>query len=539
MKVSKVFIFIIISVVILYFLSYKTSPVLTDVQSNVLKPGKYTSLEFSELRKILPERFKYIEENSTFLNPYNSEKMDLLKSKLTNATDEEMIMLSAFTPNADLDMFRLESLKPPASTYSSFQFQQGTFGWFWIYGTFIDSLGETSSYMFYLFRIDIFNPELTAEMNLPMGSTTYYFISTGVGKGDKWEYSPFKVCRGEYEIKNDSNFSFNALDLPEGWKCNFNFNTSKNIEIYSTWKNENTTNDTSINKSHTSNGIAVNMSSVRPAFFNGKSGCAPCEGGAGTLYLSYTQLKINGTLTINDSTTSVKNGIGWIDRQWANGNVSTVSLALLNNVMSIFKSTATGLGKYVWTNLHLSDSLQYMIYNFFPLDQTLLPGTIFQTTMNRYGPDQIIWSLKGEGEVLDTVVREGIIFPIKYKLTTQDGTFILDGSKFKNSLSVDITNNFHWDGSAIIFDSTGKNQLGTGFLEANQFTDQVEYVKNELSVMGLDTNEANISLFNESGSKLPLSKGILSLLIVILIAGFFIYMLVSVFRMIIHRKKQV
>ncbi|HCA43944.1 MAG TPA: hypothetical protein DEP28_11910 [Bacteroidetes bacterium] len=535
MKIIKTLFFIVLFIVIIYFLNYKTSPVLTDVQSTVLKPGKYTSLEFSKLREILPKRLEYIENNSSFLNPYNKDKMELIKSKLSSATDEELIMLSAFTPNTDLGMYRLEPLKNPTSVYTSFQFQQGTFGWFWIYGTFVDSLGETASYMFYLFRIDLLNPELSKELNLPMGSTTYYFISTGVGKGDQWEYSPFKVCRGEYDITNDSVFKFSALDLPEGWTCNFSFNTSKNIEIYSTFRNETKLNDSS--KSNKTSGIAVNMNSVRQPFFNGKEGCAPCEGGAGTLYLSYTQMRTNGSLTINDSTTAYKNGTGWIDRQWANGFVSTVSLALLNNTFGMFKSTATGLGKYVWINLHLNDSLQYMIYNFFPLDKVLIPGTQFNTTINRYGPDQIIWSLNGTGEVIDTVVREGIIFPIKYKLSTQDGTFIIDGTKFKNSLSVDITNNFHWDGSAIIYDSTGKNIMGTGFIEANQFTPQSDYVKNELSIMGLDTNESNLTLFNESGSKLPVSQGIYSLLILLFILGFFIYIIYSFFRKFVFKKR--
>lgn len=505
MKLIKLSIYLVLIAVIIFLVTRKTAPVLSDPVTMVEAPGTYTSLPFADFRKLLPQKMQYIKDESSFLEPYDEEKLALIESRLSSVNDEQLIALLGSTPNVGIGQYRLDPINVPASKVTSFQFEQGTMGWFWFYGTFIDSLGNTASYMYYVFRIDTFSPELREKLNLPLGSTTYYFISSGVGRGNEWSYTPFKICRGEYKIQNDSVFSFTGLDLPQGWSFTLNSTGVGKFDIASTWVDSNKANQ----------GFAMNIQTVRPPFYNGPEGCAPCTGGAGTLYMSYTQLYSNGTLMVNDSTSSHSNGVGWLDRQWLNGEVSTVSMNLIANIVGMFKESTGGLGKYVWLNLHLNDSLQYMVYNFFPLDSTVTKGTKFNTTINRYGY-KTEWKLSGTGEVLETTVIDGITFPIKYKLSIREGTVILDAAKFNKSISIDPSNNIHWDGSGIIYDSTGAKMIGTGFLEANEFAAPDVYTTNLLQSIGLPVTADNIQMFGTT-SQLTVSEGLPSLTVSILV----------------------
>ena len=253
------------------------------------------------------------------------------------------------------------------------------------------------------------------------------------------------------------------------------------------------------------------------------------------MYFSYTQLKTGGTLTLNDSSANYTNGTGWIDRQWANGQVSTVYMSLIANTVKVFQTTQGGLGKYIWLNLHLGRELQYMIYVFPSPDSTMTKGTTFVSTINRYGNGTPEYGLKGKGKVLETVMNNGIEFPLKYSLETKDGTYILDGSKFSKSVSIDISNNIHWDGSAIVYDQSGKI-AGTGFLEANQFTEKNTYAANELLAMGLDTTKENKAMFS-SETKLPLAQGLPGILALLLAVIIVIVLIVLFIRTIFKKQK--
>jgi predicted secreted hydrolase len=523
MKLLKPVFYLLLLVGIVYLLNWKRAPELKDPKETVMAPGNYKSMPFLSFRKLLPERFNYIRSKSTFLEPYDKNKLNFMESKIGAVSDQQMLFMMMAAPNSDIGYYRLEPFEDPA-LHTSFQFEQGNIDWFWIYGTFVDSAGETASYMNYFFRMDMYPPDLRKSLKLPMGSTTFYFISSGVGKNNVWSYSPFKIFRGDYNIVSDSVFSLTALDMPKGWRFNFRMNSAGKFSLESNWVD-------AFNKSQ---GITMDLDAERPPLLNAPGGCAPCAGGAGTLYFSYTQLKTYGALTLDDSLSNYFGGTGWIDRQWANGQVSTVYLSLLNNITSMFNGKQSGLGKYIWLNLHPDKELQYMIYCFPPPEGKVTKGSKFEMTINRYGAGDPEYSLKGEGEVLETVMNNGIEFPVKYRLVTKDGTFILDGSKFANSVSIDVSNNIHWDGSAIVYDESGKN-VGTGFLEANQFTDEDIFVKNEIRAMGIDTTQENMALF-KGEAKLPFSQGWPSLLTVVLIAAAVIALLIFSFRILFRTR---
>jgi hypothetical protein len=205
--------------------------------------------------------------------------------------------------------------------------------------------------------------------------------------------------------------------------------------------------------------------------------------------------------------------------------------------MGMFNTSTGGLGKYVWLNLHLADSLQYMIYSFLPLDSPVVVGTKFNTTQHRYGY-KTEWELTGTAEVLATTVIDGITFPIKYKLSTREGSVILDASKFNKSISIDPSNNIHWDGSGIIYDSTGNNMIGTGFLEANEFADPNTYTTNLLQSIGLPVTPDNITMFGTT-SQLTVSEGLPSLIVIILVVLAILILVVLFIKEIFHKKKTI
>ena len=481
----------------------KTAPSLPDPVATVEVPGTYTSMPYKDFRALLPKRFDYIKDKSSFVQPLDKAKLQMLETNIQKASDEHMVMQMYMSPNSYLGYYRLEPIKTTPDKVTSFQFEQGQLGWFWFYGTFIDSTGGTASYMFYVNRMDLYPPDLRKSLNLPMGSTTYYNISMGVGRGDKWSFIPFKIARGEYSISSDSVYSLKCLDLPEGWKFGFSSTGKGKFKIEGAFKDD----------SLKQQGFAMDVISKREPYFNSpkNDGCAPCQAGAGTLYLSYTQMESNGTITVNDSSHNAVKGTSWLDRQWANSEVSLPYMSMLSNSVGLFKDRTWGLGKYIWLNLHLNDTLQYMVFNFFGLTEKVTKGTPFTSMQIRYGKDKPEFNLTGAAEVLDTRIIDGIEYPIKYKIVTKDGLYILDASKFDKSVCVDVSNNKHWDGSGIIYDSTGAMK-GTGFLEASQFADENTFVKNQLIGMGLDTTEENRAFFVEEG-KLPLSMGLPSLII--------------------------
>jgi hypothetical protein len=525
MKLIKLSIYLVLIAIIIFLVTRKTAPVLNDPVRMVESPGTFTSMPFSEFRKVLPARFQYIKDESSFLEPYDKDKLALVENSVPNVTDEQLIALLYCTPNMGLGQYRLEPITTLPANVTSFQFEQGMMGWFWFYGTFIDSAGNTASYMYYIFRLDMFSPDLRAKLNLPMGSTTYYYIASGVGKGNEWSYSPFKICRGEYKIQNDSVFSFTGLDLPQRWSFTLNSTGVGKFNISSYWLDSTSKNQ----------GFVADIKTARQPFFNGPQGCAPCEGGAGSLYFSYTQLHSSAALTVNDSVSNHTNGTGWLDRQWLNGQISTIYLNLLSNSMGMFKEATGGLGKYVWLNLHLNDSLQYMLYNFFPLDSPVVKGTQFTTTQNRYGAKPE-WGLTGAAEVLETKELAGITFPIKYKLAIREGTVILSAEKFSKSISIDPSNNVHWDGSGIIYDSTGTKMIGTGFFEANEFAAADVYTSNLLQSIGLPVTSDNLQMFGTT-SQLTVSQGLPSLIVTILIILALLILVILFIKEIFHKSK--
>src|SRR6185437_10542533 len=364
---------------------------------------------------------------------------------------------------------------------------------------------SVANYFFYLLRNEVIPDQLRKTLNLNPGQGTYYNIVGGVGVNGDWSYSPFMVCRGTYNVTTETTFSFEALkssdtglseDLPTGWECTFDSPTTGYFNIDMKWPDPQS-------KSGGQLGFTAVLQSVRAPFYVNPGGCMPCSGGAGTLYFSFTQMVTEATLlTSGQTSTSFSNGTGWIDRQWLNNYISNKSLKALSNVVGTFSIVKKGLGRYLWYNLHLSPSLQYMV-NVYPT-KDLKAGDTLSTLINKYA-DNTTWNINGTVTVEETVdVQDpNTGATIKYptiltfhipnkKSSTGEDIYCLDTTPFGVNVTVDLSNNIHWTGSAILYDSQNR-MVGTGFAEANQLQDNNTYTSNILAKSKID--QSNSQLF--------------------------------------------
>jgi hypothetical protein len=147
----------------------------------------------------------------------------------------------------------------------------------------------------------------------------------------------------------------------------------------------------------------------------------------------------------------------------------------------------------------------------FPTDFLTVGSVIDNIVINKYNNIATYDIGNCSVSVLAITTIDGINFPTIYKLNIEGVSYILDSTSFGETYTIDITNNYHWTGSAIVFDLT-KKQIGWGFLEANHLQDDNLYITNTLNFLGLPQTQENIDIM--TNNKLPLSKTWLSFLIV-------------------------
>lgn len=428
---------------------------------------------FDKLKDVCKDKVKYIKDNTGFLRPYNKKIMDVVSQNINNATDLNTLIASFnLLPYNSLGTYPLTPLSNPIDT-TCFQLEQGTVGWYWGYLTFPKN---KISVMYYILRIDVGTEKLRKKYNLQLGETTAYYVALGLGKDTDWHYTPYKYIRGSYQTFSESAFIFNSVD--DDIACQFSGLGPGQFHLNFTWKEGSDTFQ-----------VDTDIYSKQKPYFNGDdTGCAPCIAGAGTLYWSYTQLYNKNTKIIFKDITSPINldndsGIGWLDRQWTNSIINNNLINCVNNIVQSTKRVG-GLGRYIWLNAHL-DNEQYMI-------------TVMLTDNSKIEKDQILSNAKynlyssslenplynqdTKLKILDTTTVDNTVFPTKYQVTVKDindkeHTYLIDSTPFGNTVTIDLTGNFHWSGSALLFDETN-NQVGTAFLEANQFQDYEKYTKN-------------------------------------------------------------
>lgn len=524
MKKIKLYflVFSIISIILIIIL-FKTSNY-KKYFINIPYNTTQTKNDFNMLKQIVQDKVQYIKKKSTFLQPYNKNIMNIIENNINNANDFNKLVSSFnLLPNNFLGTYPLTKLDNPIDS-SCFQFEQGTTGWYWGYLTFSK---QRINIMYYIIRIDLSCEDIRKKYNLKLGETTAYYIALGVGKDGDWHYSPYKYVYGSFESQTESAFKFQSLDTQI--LCTFQGIGPGNFYIEYSWIENN-------NKY----GLKSEIYSKQKPYFNANQGCSPCIGTAGTLYWSYTQLYNKNTiLTFNNNTFTLTDdsGIGWLDRQWLNGEINNISIECVNNIIQSTKITG-GLGRYLWLNIHL-DNIQYMISSFIDPHKIINKNDSYPIKYNIYSTslEEPIYNKNSIITILDIVIIENTLFPTKYKLQLIDldgnnHTYILDSTKFGNTVTIDLTGNLHWTGSAIVFDEKN-NEIGTSFFEANQFQSFENYINTYFKNSNLEgANEyidqkSNITFFQAFPS-------ILLLLLYIIMIILWFYILI---KYIIHNKK--
>ena len=153
-------------------------------------------------------RLSHITQNSGGFIPYNAGRMQICKNAIKNAKNYQNVATAfLLSPNHDLGTGAITPLNSIKDKLL-FQFEQGSLGWYWGYLTFTKPI---CNIMFYIIRIDVGTPKLRKLYNLPLGSTTVYSISLGVGHGaNTWQYSPPIITNGIYNALSESSFNFSA-----------------------------------------------------------------------------------------------------------------------------------------------------------------------------------------------------------------------------------------------------------------------------------------------------------------------------------------
>lgn len=440
-------------------------------------PYNGSTKDLEILKKVCKDKIEYIKNNTGILRPYNKQIMDIVSTNIDNSNNLNTLIASFnLLPYNSLGTYPLTPLTNPIDT-TCFQLEQGTVGWYWGYLTFPKQL---ISVMYYIMRIDLGTEKLRNKYNLKLGETTAYYVALGLGNGTDWHYTPYKYINGSYETFTESSFTFKSLD--SDIQCQYDSLGPGDFHLNFTWKEGNDIFQ-----------LDTDIYSKQKPYFNGDNGCAPCIAGAGTLYWSYTQLYNKNTKIFFKDKSFIlddNSGVGWLDRQWTNSIINNNFVNCITNIVQLTKKVG-GLGRYIWLNVHLDDQ-QYMITVMLSDDSKIEKDESFTAKYNLYSPllENPLYNQTTNLKIIDTTIVDNTIFPTKYQVTIKDinnkeNTYLIDSTSFGNTVTIDLTGNFHWSGSALLFDNEG-TQVGTAFLEANQFQDYETYTKNYF-------NKANIS----------------------------------------------
>jgi len=456
-----------------------------------LPDGVYKSIPFEQLQQYTDKRLEFIKNNSKNYMYYDERIFDFITPALKNAKTLDQYVNTLFTvPNAEVGYYPILPLKGNPDDYMGYQFEQGMIGWYWIYSTFYDPVSKAAAtYFVTIGRFDIFPPKLREELDLSLGSTTYYTINAAASVGGKWNYSEKTTLPGVY-TKNGTNFS---IDLSSS---NISLNLTGNssfCDVSCSFINANQSAESKITS------FSCQMNSTRPGFWNGPKGCAPCAGGSGTLYFSKTNYDVSANIDINNASYKLSNGVGWIDRQWQNRRITKPFLNILSNLLSTFSTQASSFTDYtyIWTPINIAPNKQYAPFTL--TNEKLHRGKVLKGYVIKYSENDTDLTSKmspTQFTILDGVEYLNSFWPTKIFIDVDNG-YIVDQSPFGLALSPETKNGtFHQNGSTVVYDKNMKF-VGTGFLEGNDIQDQDVRIINYLKTINLPSDEKSLDLIKK------------------------------------------
>lgn len=439
--------------------------------------------DFNTLKKVAKEKIAQVKRESGLLMPYNKDAMRICERAVEKSSFlSELGAAFLLMPNNSVGTYPLAPLHGKPEDTTLLQFEQGTLGWYWGYMTFLNPLANV---MYYIVRIDLGTPEIRAKYKLPLGSTTLFSVSVGAGMGkDTWRYTPYVMCRGNYKMDGKTAFRFEGT-----WGTADGNHGDGSVKLHST--DDGFLLECKSGEPDEEFNVSATIRKAGPAYFNGAHGCAPCTSGLGTLYWSYPKLTGESTITIgkDGKTQTFKQGQGWLDRQWMRGSdPQQLLVTLLSNVTQTSKALG-GLGRYIWINLHLPDA-EYMVAAFPEVHTIIKEGQRYSTLYRTYSEGKPTEQRVGSLEFKKTIKVQGITYPVVIEIDLEDldgkkHTYTIDSQPFGECVTIDLTGNLHWSGSAVIKD----HKTDSAFIELNQFQLLEDYRLNTLRKAGLPPDQ--------------------------------------------------
>ena len=500
-------------------------------------PFTSETADFDTLKKVCIDKVEKVKNESGLFKPYNKELIDNIEFVIRNAKElKELVIASLIMPNNCIGLGNIEPLSKNPIDSTLFQFEQGNAGWYWGYSTYTDPI---CNIMYYIIRIELGTKDIREKYNLPLGSTTVYSISLGIGNNGIWNYTPYIVCGGKYESFDKTNFKFSTIFDKDIKGYIILQNLGNGLKLDMGWNNPNNSNNMNNpnNEYEYETSTLYELNSPMSPSFNGINGCSPCFSGIGTLYWSYTDLKSSSYIKIKSDKFNVTDGDGWLDHQWMRSNDTK---QIFDNIILNLSSSNKGFGRYIWINLHLKNlknnkkPLQYMLYAFPDENIEIKEGLSFNATYNLYSRyyNNILNRTDGKIKILKTTIFEGITYATLVSINVNDfeglnHTYIIDCSPYGNCATIDFTGNYHWTCSTTL--SENNEYIGTGFLEQNQFQNSKNYRQIILNMGNFGKDVINIDPNKFTFFQL-LPSYIAFFIVIIPFIILFIYICMFVFR---------
>ena len=325
----------------------------------------------------------------------------------------------------------VQPLIGPAQSHLKMDFESTPTGWIGIYG-------QTQTYRL---TFGIFRTTLSPSKDSST-SIMSFFGGLGYKENGKEVWKPFRIlfsgADGHF-TQTDTSISVN---LSKDNYCIIDLTKDPVICCKITADNNTTFN--------------ITGNPVGKAVYNGKGGCVPiCFGGAGTNYISFTNVK----LTING-----EKGLGWLDHQWISGGVPNSFIDQF--IFGLITKGKQKMGpKWIWLALQKTDDLQTTTEQYagsIVIDGTIKKGQTLPASFIYYKNDTVVdYSMSGSVKVLDMVSG----YPVVLELTIGDNKFNIN--PIGDAVNVVVLNNGtnNWEGPAQVTQN-GK-PWGVGFLEVN------------------------------------------------------------------------
>jgi len=510
-EASKSTIIITIIVIISLYLLYRTPSVSYNLMDEYYNNGGVLTTNIKSYKDLFNKKVEYIKENSNFLlDPADETLINEIQNNI-NKSDDSLNLIKTFIatlnmPGNTIGYIPMTPWEDPSKKIC-FQLEQGSSGWYWIYGTFPKT---KDCFLLMLTRVDLLPTELRKKLGYKLGETTVYCLTLGIGNEKSYYYGNV-YFEGSLTILDNENFSIISKDK------NYSFNHSLDkMTIFC--KNMILTNNQNENDK-----LLYNFSSQTYNYFgmslNQKDGCYPCDF-SNNSYQSYTNLYIN--MSYNNSNGLVKNltdGNGWMDHEWGGGSINKIFYKLFLPILSKGK-VYKGLPPYIWLNIRLSDNLQYMIYSFF--SNPPKKGDIISCTFNKYQPSGVDFSTETANvTVIDTTIYKGVEYPTIYKVNIEGNTYILNSTLYGKTIFRDLTNTNHWGGSCDVFKDN--IQVGVGFMEAQRFDKSIDAIRDTFMLLGYDKNSTFAETYNNTTYKSQLYTSYTIFIVLFILLAFILY----------------